>query len=159
MDQILSSLSSSSSSTSIGLFSAVSLVTLYFNSLHHKKVANKKRMEEEHTWYTGSCHCYAVNFKLKAPKHLVVWDCNCSICHMKKNAHFIIPAQDFHLSPESEDAITTYSFNTKVAKHKFCKHCGVQAFYHPRSNPDGIAVTLACIPSDQVLSLLLSFLY
>jgi hypothetical protein len=69
---------------------------------------------------------------------------------MKKNWHFIIPAQDFYLSEESKDAITTYTFNTKTAKHKFCKHCGVQAYYHPRSNPDGIAVTLACVPSDQV---------
>ena len=36
-------------------------------------------------------------------------------------------------------------FNTKQAKHYFCKTCGVQSFYVPRSNPDGIAVTAACI--------------
>ncbi len=150
MDSISSFLSSSSSTLSVALFSAVSVATLYLNTLHHRQLMERKYREEEKTWYTGSCHCYAVNFKLKAPKHLVVWDCNCSICHMKKNWHFIIPAQDFQLSPDSEESITTYSFNTKVAKHKFCKHCGVQAFYHPRSNPDGIAVTMACIPSDQV---------
>lgn len=48
------------------------------------------------------------------------------------------------------DALTEYRFNTKVAKHMFCKHCGVQAYYVPRSNPDGVAVTLACIPDTEV---------
>jgi hypothetical protein len=46
--------------------------------------------------------------------------------------------------------LTEYTFNTKVAKHMFCKKCGVQAFYTPRSNPDGIAITLACVRREQV---------
>lgn len=33
--------------------------------------------------------------------------------------------------------MTTYTFNTHMAKHTFCKTCGVQSFYTPRSNPDG----------------------
>ena len=32
-----------------------------------------------------------------------------------------------------------------TAKHYFCKICGVQSFYIPRSNPDGYAVTVNCI--------------
>ena len=44
-----------------------------------------------------------------------------------------------------EEHLTTYQFNTKVAKHVFCNICGVQAYYRPRSNPDGFAITLACI--------------
>ncbi|MBA0810555.1 hypothetical protein Gohar_002537, partial [Gossypium harknessii] len=30
-------------------------------------------------------------------------------------------------------------------KHTFCKFCAITSFYTPRANPDGIAVTLACL--------------
>jgi len=36
-------------------------------------------------------------------------------------------------------------FNTKQAKHYFCKICGICSFYIPRSDPDGYAVTVACL--------------
>lgn len=45
----------------------------------------------------------------------------------------LIPTFDL----QGEDNITTYTFNTHQAKHTFCKTCGVQCFYQPRSNPDG----------------------
>jgi hypothetical protein len=34
------------------------------------------------------------------------------------------------------------------ARHLFCPICGVQAFYIPRSNPDGVAVTVNCASED-----------
>ena len=34
---------------------------------------------------------------------------------------------------------TEYRFGTNTARHRFCATCGVQAFYIPRSNPDGVA--------------------
>lgn len=43
-------------------------------------------------------------------------------------------------------------FNTKTAKHLFCKHCGISSYYVPRSNPDGVAVTLNCIDDFQNLN-------
>ncbi|PIO61116.1 hypothetical protein TELCIR_17369, partial [Teladorsagia circumcincta] len=39
---------------------------------------------------------------------------------------------------QGEEYLTTYTFNTHRAKHKFCSICGVQSFYVPRSNPDSI---------------------
>ena len=42
----------------------------------------------------------------------------------------------FFMSQGEED-LTTYTFNTHAAKHTFCKICGVQSFYTPRSNPNG----------------------
>lgn len=44
-----------------------------------------------------------------------------------------------------EDSLTTYTFNTGVAKHTFCSVCGVKPFYTPRSNPDGIDVNVHCL--------------
>ncbi|XP_063884280.1 centromere protein V-like [Scylla paramamosain] len=43
------------------------------------------------------------------------------------------------------DALTTYTFNTQNAKHTFCSTCGVQAFYIPRSNPNGYGIAPHCL--------------
>lgn len=94
--------------------------------------------------YTGSCHCRAVQFTVQAPADLTVWRCNCSVCMMKQNHHFIVPEAHFSLLA-GQDSLTDYRFNTGQAKHLFCKVCGVQAFYRPRSNPDGYAVTIYCV--------------
>lgn len=37
------------------------------------------------------------------------------------------------------------TFNTGVAKHRFCRTCGIKPFYIPRSNPDGIDVNVHCL--------------
>ncbi|KAA0717336.1 Centromere protein V [Triplophysa tibetana] len=46
---------------------------------------------------------------------------------------------------KGSDNLTTYTFNTHMAKHTFCKTCGVQSFYTPRSNPDGFGVAPHCL--------------
>jgi hypothetical protein len=97
--------------------------------------------------YKGHCHCGKVRFEVLAPSKLIVWDCNCSICSMRKNAHFIVPSSNFTLLSDPSEQ-TVYSFNTHTAKHLFCKTCGITSYYIPRSNPNGIAVTLACIDSE-----------
>lgn len=84
---------------------------------------------------------------MTAPRDVIVWVCNCSICAMKRNDHFIVPAAKFKLV-QGLESLSEYKFNTEVARHKFCKVCGVQAFYHPRSNPDGVAVTLSCLDDN-----------
>lgn len=55
---------------------------------------------------------------------------------MKANDHVIVPHKRFRLLG-GEGHLTAYTFNTHRAKHMFCKVCGVQSFYQPRSNPDG----------------------
>jgi hypothetical protein len=42
-------------------------------------------------------------------------------------------------------ALTTYTFGTGVAQHTFCSHCGMHAFYVPRSQPDRITVNARCL--------------
>ena len=101
--------------------------------------------------YFGQCHCGAVKFSCRAPAlSLTVWKCNCSICFMKQNHHFVVSEDAFKLL-QGKDMLTEYNFGTGVARHLFCKRCGVQSFYKPRSNPNGYGITLYCIePFSQV---------
>lgn len=93
--------------------------------------------------HCGGCHCGAVRFEVEAPEHLDVADCNCSICRKTGFLHLIVPQSKFRLL-RGQDSITTYTFNTGVAKHTFCSVCGIKPFYTPRSNPDGIDVNVRC---------------
>ena len=94
--------------------------------------------------YRGSCHCGAIQFEIEAPNEIEVEDCNCTICAKTGFLHLILPLNKFELL-SGQDAITTYTFNTGVAKHTFCKKCGVKPFYTPRSNPDGIDINVRCL--------------
>ena len=94
--------------------------------------------------YKGGCHCGAVRFEVEAPERVLVQDCNCSLCAMTGFLHLIVPKSRFRLMKGKED-ITTYTFNTGVAKHMFCRTCGIKSFYVPRSNPDGIDVNVRCL--------------
>eukprot|EP00116_Pleurobrachia_bachei_P009267 sb/3469529/ len=107
-------------------------------------------MSGELVTHRGSCHCGKVQFEVSAPAVLEVWHCNCSVCTKKQNHHFVVPEGRFKLLDGSAEFLTTYTFNTHRAKHTFCKVCGVQSFYKPRSNPDGIGVMPHCIDSDTI---------
>jgi hypothetical protein len=87
-----------------------------------------------------------------APARLEVSDCNCSICCKSGFLHLIVASDQFVLISGRGD-LTTYTFNTGVAKHTFCSHCGVKAFYIPRSHPDGVSVNARCIDSETVESM------
>lgn len=94
--------------------------------------------------YRGGCHCGAVRFEVEAPERIECLECNCSICAKSGYLHLIVPQSRFRLLA-GEDNLSTYSFGTKTARHKFCKTCGVKSFYIPRSNPDGYSVNVRCL--------------
>lgn len=94
--------------------------------------------------FQGSCHCGAVKFEIDAPDSVEVEDCNCSMCAKAGFLHLILPLKQFRLL-QGQDDITTYTFNSGVAKHTFCQHCGIKPFYTPRSNPDGIDINVRCL--------------
>lgn len=94
--------------------------------------------------YTGSCHCGAIRFEVEAPERIEASECNCSMCARTGYLHLIVPKSKFKLL-QGADHITTYTFNTGVAKHTFCKVCGIKPFYVPRSNPDGYSVNVRCL--------------
>ena len=94
--------------------------------------------------YEGSCHCGAIRFEVEAGNEVRSEQCNCSICAKTGFLHLIVPASRFRLI-EGGESMTTYTFNTGVAQHYFCRVCGVRPYYVPRSNPDGFDVNVRCL--------------
>lgn len=93
--------------------------------------------------FRGGCHCGAVRYSVTVR----TWrasQCNCSMCNKKRYLHVIVPAADFVLE-RGKDALLTYEFNTRAAKHHFCGTCGIHSFYVPRSHPDGFSVNAYCL--------------
>jgi hypothetical protein len=102
--------------------------------------------------HLGGCHCGRVRFEVTAPENVEVVECDCSMCSASGFLHLIVPAEHFKLL-KGADALTTYTFNTGVAKHLFCATCGVKSFYVPRSHPDGFSVNARCIDSGTIQSM------
>lgn len=96
------------------------------------------------TTHQGACHCGSVRFEIDAPARIDASDCNCSVCKMCGFLHLFVSRENFRLLA-GEDALTTYTFNTGVAQHYFCKHCGIKSFYVPRSHPDGFSINVNCL--------------
>lgn len=93
--------------------------------------------------YTGGCHCGRVRFRVRGDL-ATTSECNCSICTMKGILHLVVPQDQFELL-RGQDDLTAYTFNTGVARHTFCRHCGIHSFYVPRSFPHGVSVNVRCL--------------
>jgi hypothetical protein len=98
------------------------------------------------TSYEGGCHCGAVRFRVDVDEHVAL-ECNCSVCAKKGFLHLIVPPERFALL-RGEEHLSVYTFNTGVAKHMFCKTCGIHPFYRPRSHPEGWDVNVRCLDGD-----------
>ena len=66
------------------------------------------------------------------------------MCTKKGILHLIVPPEAFELLSGREE-LTTYRFNSGVARHTFCRHCGIHPFYVPRSDPNKIDVNVRCL--------------
>jgi hypothetical protein len=93
-----------------------------------------------------------VRFEVFAPPDLEVAECNCSICAKTGYLHLIVGPERFRLLAGAEQ-LTTYQFNTGVARHCFCSVCGIKSFYVPRSHPDGYSVNARCLDPGTVSAL------
>jgi len=105
--------------------------------------------------YEGGCHCGRVRFRITTDLKRVS-ECNCSICAKKGILHHLVPPERFELLSGADD-LTTYRFNTGIAKHTFCRHCGIHPFYVPRSDPDRIDVNVRCLDGVDIGALTLDF--
>ena len=92
----------------------------------------------------GACHCGAVTFEADTPIEPAK-RCNCSFCR-RRGAVMSPPfTRDKLRILSGEDDLVLYQFNTHVAQHFFCKHCGIYTFHQTRSNPQEWRVNLGCI--------------
>ena len=105
--------------------------------------------EEDKVTVSGGCHCGKVRFELQTCRNVDVYICNCSICTMKQNHHFVVPHSDFKLLT-AWDELSEYKFGTMAARQLFCKTCGIQSFYQPRSNPTCYGITIYCLDSESL---------
>ena len=95
----------------------------------------------------GGCHCGRVSFEVRIPDKVTVHRCNCSICRKSGYLHLIVASGDFNLLGGDEN-LSEYRFHTEVARHLFCRVCGIKSFYVPRSHPDAYSVNLNCVDLD-----------
>ena len=103
--------------------------------------------------HVGGCHCGRVKFEVEAPAEIDVVECNCSICSKTGFLHLIVPQSRFKLLQGAE-SLSTYTFNTGIAKHLFCQVCGIKSFYVPRSNPDGYSVNARCLEGNTIAKMI-----
>lgn len=93
--------------------------------------------------YSGSCHCNAVKFDITT-NFTKVAQCNCSFCK-RRHAKMVLEKKESIKITEGAENLTLYQFNTNIAKHHFCKKCGIFVYSNRRFDPDGIAVNVGCI--------------
>jgi hypothetical protein len=95
--------------------------------------------------YQGSCHCGQVAFEVEGEIDSAL-ACNCSICSRKGSLLWFVARDKLRLKTP-EDAISTYTFNKHVIKHRFCPTCGMHP-YGEGTDPKGnamAAINLRCV--------------
>ena len=79
----------------------------------------------EKVWHEASCHCGAVQYKVKVPplESQKIMSCNCTIC--TKNGYFMVyPTREDIVFHSGKDHMKTYHFTGGEKSHMFCPTCG-----------------------------------
>nr|WP_294850145.1 GFA family protein [uncultured Sphingomonas sp.] len=93
----------------------------------------------------GACHCGKVKFRAHLHHGLAsARRCTCSYCAMR-GAVAVSSRIDGLEVVAGRDELGVYQFNTGVAKHYFCRNCGIYTFHQRRSNPNEYGVNVACL--------------
>jgi hypothetical protein len=93
----------------------------------------------------GRCHCGGVVFQVELENGFEnLRRCNCSLCRRKGAVMASVPLSGLKVI-KGEDLLTLYQWNTKTAKHYFCKVCGIYTHHQRRSNPTQYGFNVACI--------------
>ena len=103
--------------------------------------------------HRASCHCGKVVMELALPNGLIdLRRCDCSLCRRRGAIAASVSLNDFKVV-KGEDNLQLYQFNTKTAKHYFCRVCGVYTHHQRRSNPNQYGFNVACLEGINPLKL------
>ena len=104
--------------------------------------------------HQGGCHCGAVRFSYEGEAITKGLRCNCSICRRKgavMSSEIIAPEQ---ITIEADESVLgLYQFDTKIAKHYFCKQCGIYTFHETVRKPGHYRVNLGCIDDIDIFDM------
>ncbi|MBE1160156.1 GFA family protein [Dyella acidiphila] len=93
--------------------------------------------------FAGSCHCGSVQFRVQAAVTELT-TCDCSLCRMRNALMLKVPESALTLL-QGEEALALYQWNTRRARHYFCRHCGIYVFHNKRAAPDHFGVNVFCL--------------
>ncbi|MGI9316051.1 MAG: GFA family protein [bacterium] len=100
----------------------------------------------------GRCHSGVVDFRVVIENGLEnIRRCNYSLCSRKGAFMASVPLSGLDVV-RGEDSFSRYQWNTGVAKHYFCKTCGIYMHHQRRSNPEEFGFNVACIDNVDIES-------
>ena len=102
------------------------------------------------TTRTGSCHCGAVRFRVVCDIAELT-TCDCSLCAIRNAVMAKVPEQALTVL-EGAAMLTLYEWNTRRAKHYFCRRCGIYVFHRKRAVPDHFGINVFCLEGFDVAS-------
>lgn len=102
--------------------------------------------------YSGSCHCGAIRFSFEAEPFTRGIRCNCSFCAKRGTMVHLVPAAAFKVEVKG-DALNSYQFGTRTAKHYFCRNCGVHPYSETEKWPEQYIVNLGCVEGVDTFAL------
>ena len=93
----------------------------------------------------GMCHCKAVEFQVMLSDGLKdLRRCNCSLCSRRGAIMASAPLASLKVV-KGEENLSLYQWNSKTAKHFFCKICGIYTHHQRRSDPTQFGFNIACL--------------
>lgn len=97
------------------------------------------------TRHDAACHCGAVRFRVRLSDGFrTARRCTCSFCRMRGAVVVSARLPDIEILAGG-DNLTLYQFNSRTAKHWFCKTCGIYTHHQRRSKPDEYGINVACL--------------
>jgi len=93
----------------------------------------------------GKCHCGAVEFEVDLDNGLGdLRRCNCSLCRRKGAIMAGVLLERLRVTQGAEN-LSLYQWNTNIAKHYFCRTCGIYTHHQRRSNPHEYGFNVGCL--------------